>query len=421
MHTLRTVVAAVLIFGIQRFSGAVTVGDRPQYQFKSTTGQTITDENMRGRMVLIDFWATWCGPCMNEAEHMVQIHRKYGPLGLQIIGVSLDTNAGKMSRVVKEKGFAWPQIYEGKAWDNPLLPPWGIKGIPATFLISPDGELIWSGHPANIDVPLAEAFKKYGSKLKKRNTGDSLRETIGEALTGVTKRNDYAEALSLIQDFPNAVINNRETAEDAASLVAAYRFPRDEEAKLAATEALSTNEAGAKVIAGFEATILANNAFGPTKQPATGKPATTSPDDLVSKDKTDTDTEDASIPVESTNSSRNAAAISHAMFNSADRRKTAGDHVAAYRQFKATAAQFPATPSGRKAVLRVNAYERDKRFIDAYRAAAGEKEAIEIMNTAASYEKTGKHEQAIPLYQEIIEKYPETATALKARKALEKK
>lgn len=419
MHSLRITLAAVLVLGIQSFAGAVTVGDRPQYQFKSTTGQTITDENMRGRMVLIDFWATWCGPCMNEAEHMVQIHKKYGPRGLQIIGVSLDTNAGKMSRVVKEKGFAWPQIYEGKAWDNPLLPPWGIKGIPATFLIAPDGELIWNGHPGNIDAPLAEAFKKYGSKLNKHNAYDSLRETIGEALTAVTKRTDYVEALSLIQDFPDAALKSREAAEDAAALVAAYRFPRDEETKLAATEALSANEAGAKVIAGFETTILANHAFGPTTQPAKAKSATTSPDDSAAKGETDPDAEDTSV--EFNNSGRNAAAIARAMFNSADRRKTAGDHVAAYRQFKATAAQFPATPSGRKAVLRVNAYERDKRFIDAYRAAAGEKEASGIMNTAIGYEKVGKHEQAMPLYQEIIEKYPETATAVKARKALEKK
>src|SRR5271170_227319 len=87
--------------------GTVQVGDTPQIQFTAADGTHVDLAALKGKIVIVDMWATWCGPCMAEAGHMVQINQKYGDKGLQIIGISLDQDKPTMLAVAKEKGFTW--------------------------------------------------------------------------------------------------------------------------------------------------------------------------------------------------------------------------------------------------------------------------------------------------------------------------
>ncbi len=66
-----------------------------------------------------------------------------------------------MTAVAKEKGFVWPQYFDGQGWQNKFAGMWGVTGIPATFLIGPEGTVLWTGHPGNIDQPLEKAFKEH--------------------------------------------------------------------------------------------------------------------------------------------------------------------------------------------------------------------------------------------------------------------
>ncbi len=147
-----------LFTGVIPLSCAYHVGDRPQLKFTSSDGDAIDLGAFKGKIVVVDFWATWCGPCMQEAPHMVALNNEYGPKGLQIIGINLDEDQARMTTVTKQIGFDWPQYFDGKGWGNQLLKPWGVDSIPRTFIIGPDGKIVWTGHPAEMDQPLKDAF-----------------------------------------------------------------------------------------------------------------------------------------------------------------------------------------------------------------------------------------------------------------------
>src|SRR5207245_463828 len=98
----------------------VNVGDKPKLQGKTTDGESLDISQFAGKLVLVDFWATWCGPCMHEAPHMVEINKKYGDKGLVLVGVSLDAAAADVKPVAKEKGLSWPHLWAAPGgWQSP--------------------------------------------------------------------------------------------------------------------------------------------------------------------------------------------------------------------------------------------------------------------------------------------------------------
>lgn len=112
--------------------------------FTALDGREVDLRKLRGKVVLLDFWATWCGPCIAELPNVKQVYREYHDRGFEIIGVSLDDGKDRQKFIdlVRAEGVTWPQRFEGRGWKDPLVATYTISGIPAMFLLDQNGLLV---------------------------------------------------------------------------------------------------------------------------------------------------------------------------------------------------------------------------------------------------------------------------------------
>lgn len=124
---------------------AFTIGKVfPDFAEQDMDGKPLSIANYKGKVVLLDFWATWCGPCVAELPNVVAAYKKYHGRGFEIIGVSLDraNDRQKLVDFTKNREMPWAQFYDGKYWNNKLSTAYGIHSIPATFLLDGEGRVI---------------------------------------------------------------------------------------------------------------------------------------------------------------------------------------------------------------------------------------------------------------------------------------
>jgi peroxiredoxin len=125
---------------------SVAIGQfAPDFTLNDSTGNPISLSSLKGKILLVDFWAAWCGPCRAENPNVVRAWQKYKDKGFDVLGVSFDTNREKWLKAVKDDKLTWTQVSDLKGWGNEAGKLYGINSIPANVLLDKDQKIIASG------------------------------------------------------------------------------------------------------------------------------------------------------------------------------------------------------------------------------------------------------------------------------------
>lgn len=129
--------------GAKEIQRKLVVGAKfPDFDEKDLAGQPLSIARFKGKVVLVDFWATWCGPCIGELPNVLAAYDKHHAKGFEIVGISLDSDRAKLEKFISERKMTWPQYFDGKGWQTKLAGTYGVNSIPATYLIDGEGKII---------------------------------------------------------------------------------------------------------------------------------------------------------------------------------------------------------------------------------------------------------------------------------------
>ena len=157
----RVVVAAIVLIAAGALMWQFRHGHPPQkggspdalqFSFKDLNGNTINSASLRGKVVLVDFWATWCVPCESEIPHLVEWQQKYGARGLQVVGLSMDDTPGPVQPYMAKHGVQYPVAM---ADDKTVAAFGGILGLPVNVIVGRDGKVV-TKHAGVTDIAVLQ-------------------------------------------------------------------------------------------------------------------------------------------------------------------------------------------------------------------------------------------------------------------------
>jgi peroxiredoxin len=136
----------------------------PEIALPNPDGQVVKLSSMKGKYVLVDFWAKWCGPCRQENPNVVRAYNKYKDKGFTVFGVSLDRSKEDWVKAIQDDGLTWTHVSDLKFWQSEAAKTYGITGIPFSLLLDPNGVIIDKNLRGDaLDNKLSEIFNKKGN------------------------------------------------------------------------------------------------------------------------------------------------------------------------------------------------------------------------------------------------------------------
>jgi len=388
-QTLR--IAAILIVsfvlaGVVR--AGVSAGDTPQFKFETVDGHVLTPETYEGKLLVIDFWATWCAPCLAVADDMVAMHRKYGPRGLRMLGVSLDKNVSKLERVAEQEGFTWPQVCDGGGWDSAYADQFGVRSIPRTVLIGPDGEVLWVGHPARLEPQIQKAMQTHPPRpSKSEQAADQRRQAIDDLRaiqSAVVRAEGLDEAMASLAAFDPENLEDHRVLRKARTLnrVIERVTERDDARGRAAARALNENDQAGTVLQAIRTRLAASSS---------GARAADGSDDP----RRDRAERFAALRLRHVATYRKAA-----------------KHDQAIRICLQIVHEYGHTQAAEQAEQRLAAYKTSDRFADR----VAELEAAAMLDRARAHREAGEQDALRDCCEQLIAAYPQSDEAEAARR-----
>jgi peroxiredoxin len=159
-HQAVAAIHASLVKEKSKAMGADLVGkEAPDFSLPDVNGKEVKLSSFRGKYVLVDFWASWCGPCRSENPNVVSAYQQYKNKNFAILGVSLDKEKDKWLKAIKDDKLNWTHVSDLQFWNGPVVALYGIQAIPFNILISPEGKVIaQSLRGPGLEAKLAEVL-----------------------------------------------------------------------------------------------------------------------------------------------------------------------------------------------------------------------------------------------------------------------
>lgn len=156
--------AKSFIGNMARIRGVMVGSEAPEIALNDTTGKSVPLSTLRGKYVLIDFWASWCGPCRQENPNVVRMYNKFKEKGFAIYSVSLDQSKANWVKAIRNDNLTWTHVSDLKYWQSAAAQQYGVQAIPQTFLIDKEGKIIAKNLRGDaLEQKLEEVLKTAGN------------------------------------------------------------------------------------------------------------------------------------------------------------------------------------------------------------------------------------------------------------------
>ena len=143
-------------------SNPTAIGEvAPAFKGPTPAGELVSLASLKGKVTIIDFWASWCRPCRIENPNLVRLYKRMHDKGLEIVGVSLDKNQSSWARAIEDDGLSWNHVSNLKYWRDPIALLYGVRSIPAAFVLNKDGVIVAKNlRGAQLDAKIEELLSE---------------------------------------------------------------------------------------------------------------------------------------------------------------------------------------------------------------------------------------------------------------------
>jgi thiol-disulfide isomerase/thioredoxin len=362
-------------------------------RFWLNSKEPVSLQSLRGRIVVLEFWATWCGPCRTSIPHLNELHESWKEKGVVIVSLSEEPRR-IVENFAKSANMKYLVGAESSSSDK-----YGARSIPFAFLIDPKGNLAWAGHPVmGLDAAIETAYRKTPPELMTKRLASDLADDLKNARSGY-ERGDFGRAWRLAQKVTQDA--HKATDQYTAAVALSKELLAVAEKRMKqASENLSMKNYGEAV--GLLSSVGEDFDGSEPAAKAVG---------LLADLKKNPEAREALKQAE-------AAARAKQKYDQAEEEKNRQHYASAHRTYSDLIAKYPDTRYASLAKGKIDTMMTDEEIAKTVRDDLARRDCVSWMSMARNYARAGQKDKAKEYYQRIIEKYPDTTYAKTAGEEL---